>query len=97
MADRVQGVWTEAGKPGRPKIAALTYFNLSEDADASALAYLSDYYGDWGPRIAQYAPRTPDQLRETAKRFEDAGVDELFVDPTLADLAEIDRAAEALL
>jgi alkanesulfonate monooxygenase SsuD/methylene tetrahydromethanopterin reductase-like flavin-dependent oxidoreductase (luciferase family) len=97
MAERVRGVWAGAGKPGRPAIAALTYFNLSEDAEASAVAYLTDYYGDWGPRIAQYAPKSPDQLRETAKRFEDAGVDELFVDPTLADLAEIDRAAEVLL
>jgi hypothetical protein len=30
-------------------------------------------------------------------KFEDLGFDELFVDPTVADLGQIDRAAEAVL
>lgn len=42
-------------------------------------------------------PKTPQALKETVSRFEDYGFDELFVDPTVAELAEIDRAAEAVL
>jgi len=31
------------------------------------------------------------------KKFEDFGFDELFLDPTVADGAEVDRAADAVL
>ena len=46
--------------------------------------------------IAEGAPRGPDAVRDTAKRFEDAGIDELIFDPTVADLREVDLLADAL-
>ena len=36
-------------------------------------------------------------VRETVKKFRDYGFDELFLDPTVADLEEVDRAADAAL
>jgi hypothetical protein len=36
-------------------------------------------------------------VRTTASRFEEAGVDELIFDPTVADLEQVDRLADVLL
>jgi len=97
FAQRVRAAWREAGRQGEPRIVALTYFGLRESALETATDYLGHYYGEAGKQFAQWIPKTPDQLREAARKYEDHGFDELFVDPTLADLTEIDRAAEALL
>jgi alkanesulfonate monooxygenase SsuD/methylene tetrahydromethanopterin reductase-like flavin-dependent oxidoreductase (luciferase family) len=97
FADRVRQAWKESGRDGQPKIVGLTYFGLSEQALEAATKYLGDYYGDMGRQLAQFIPKTSQALKETVKKFEDYGFDELFVDPTVADLAELDRAAEAVL
>jgi alkanesulfonate monooxygenase SsuD/methylene tetrahydromethanopterin reductase-like flavin-dependent oxidoreductase (luciferase family) len=97
FAERVRKAWSEAAREGEPTIAALTYFGLSDDALEAATEYLSHYYGEMGERFAQSIPTSPQALKETVGKFEDNGFDELLLDPTLADLAEIDRAAEAIL
>jgi alkanesulfonate monooxygenase SsuD/methylene tetrahydromethanopterin reductase-like flavin-dependent oxidoreductase (luciferase family) len=97
FAERVRKAWKEAGKEGEPKIVGLTYFGLSDRALEAATEYLGDYYGEMGKQFAQYIPKTPEALKETVKQFEDIGFDELFLDPTLSDLEEIDRAAQAVL
>lgn len=95
--ERVRKAWVEAGREGEPRIVGLVYFGLAPDAAQRAAEYLGDYYGDMGKQIASGIPMTPEALRDTLKQFEDHGFDELFLDPTSADLAEIDRAAEAVL
>ena len=97
FAERVRKAWKDGGREGQPRIVGLSYFVLGEGADEEGAAYLSDYYGPYGPRIAQAMPRSAEQLREAASRFEGYGFDELFFDPTVADLAQLDLAAEAVL
>jgi alkanesulfonate monooxygenase SsuD/methylene tetrahydromethanopterin reductase-like flavin-dependent oxidoreductase (luciferase family) len=97
FAKRVRTAWKDAGREGQPRIVALTYFALGEGAAEKGAAYLSAYYGPYGPRIAQAMPNSPQQMKETVSRFESYGFDELFFDPTVADLAQIDRVAEAVL
>jgi alkanesulfonate monooxygenase SsuD/methylene tetrahydromethanopterin reductase-like flavin-dependent oxidoreductase (luciferase family) len=97
FAERVRMAWKDAGREGQPRIVALTYFALGEGAAEKGAAYLSDYYGPYGPRIAQAMPTSPQQMKETVSKFEGYGFDELFFDPTVADLAQIDRVAEAVL
>jgi probable F420-dependent oxidoreductase len=97
FAERVRKAWAEAGREGQPKIVALSYFGLGEGALEKATAYLGDYYGEMGKQFAQWIPKTPEALKEVVKKFADFGFDELLVDPTSADLDQIDRAAEALL
>jgi alkanesulfonate monooxygenase SsuD/methylene tetrahydromethanopterin reductase-like flavin-dependent oxidoreductase (luciferase family) len=97
FAERVRAAWKESGREGRPYIVGLSYFGLGDDALIHASRYLDSYYGDFGPRIAQWMPKTPDALRETVKKFQDFGFDELFVDPTNADPGQVDLAADALL
>jgi hypothetical protein len=73
------------------------YFGLRDDALERATEYLGDYYGDFGKQFAGFIPKSPEALRETAGTFEAAGFDELILDPTVADVDEIDRAAAVVL
>jgi alkanesulfonate monooxygenase SsuD/methylene tetrahydromethanopterin reductase-like flavin-dependent oxidoreductase (luciferase family) len=99
FAAQVRKAWQEAGRPGAPRIVALNYFTLGHGPDVERGGYLRDYYGDapWVDQIIQWLPRTPEALRELVKRFADAGVDELIFDPVIADLAQLDLLADAVL
>jgi probable F420-dependent oxidoreductase len=99
FAERVRKAWKEAGREGVPRIVALNYFALGDSPEVERGGYLSDYYGGapWLAQMIQYLPRTPEALRATAKAFADVGVDELIFCPTIADLAQVDLLAEAVL
>ena len=93
-------VWEQAGGTGQPRVLALTYFSLGEEHTAESLHNLRSYYGflgDWAEQIAGGASRTPAAVKETADAFEAVGVDELIFDPTVADLDQVDRLADAVL
>jgi alkanesulfonate monooxygenase SsuD/methylene tetrahydromethanopterin reductase-like flavin-dependent oxidoreductase (luciferase family) len=92
--------WEQAGGPGQPRIVALTYFSLGEEHTDESLHNLRSYYGflgDWAEGVATSAPRTPTAVRERAAAFEETGIDELIFDPTVADLDQVDRLADAVL
>jgi alkanesulfonate monooxygenase SsuD/methylene tetrahydromethanopterin reductase-like flavin-dependent oxidoreductase (luciferase family) len=97
FAERIRAAWKEGGREGEPRIVGLTYFGLRDDALDKAREYLGHYYGEVGLRFAESIPKTPQALQETAGKFAECGFDELFVDPTVADIEEVDRAAVALL
>jgi alkanesulfonate monooxygenase SsuD/methylene tetrahydromethanopterin reductase-like flavin-dependent oxidoreductase (luciferase family) len=97
FAERVREAWKGAGREGQPKIVGLTYFALGEGSVEKAAAYLTDYYGPYGPRILEGMPKSPQELKERISSFEGYGFDELFLDPTVADLAQLEKAAEAAL
>jgi alkanesulfonate monooxygenase SsuD/methylene tetrahydromethanopterin reductase-like flavin-dependent oxidoreductase (luciferase family) len=100
FADRVRQAWKEAGREGSPKIVALTYFSVGEGTEEASRDYLRFYYshlGEWVERIVEGAWRGQDAVREAVTRFQDAGVDELIFDPTVADLAQVDTLADAVL
>jgi alkanesulfonate monooxygenase SsuD/methylene tetrahydromethanopterin reductase-like flavin-dependent oxidoreductase (luciferase family) len=91
--------WTEAGGTGQPRVLALAYFSLGEEHTDESLRNLRTYYGflgDWAEGIASGASRTPEAVRATAAAFEEAGVDELVFDPTVGDLDQVDRLADAV-
>ncbi|MGH2674422.1 MAG: LLM class flavin-dependent oxidoreductase [Actinomycetota bacterium] len=100
FAERVRTAWKEAGREGEPRIVALSYFSLGDEVAEESKANLLDYYafvGEWAARIAESAPRSPDAVRETVASFEDAGVDELILDPTVSSLDQVDRLADVIL
>jgi len=100
FADGIRSAWTAAGRTGEPRLSALTYFSLGGDADEASRKYLRDYYrftGDFATQIAESAIRSVPQLRDATKAFEDAGFTELYFDPTVASLTQVDRLAEAVL
>lgn len=97
--ERVRKAWQEAGREGVPRITALTYFALGDSPRAAQGGYLGDYYGaaPWVEQLIQSLPRTTESLRATARAFADVGVDELIFFPTIADLAQVELLADAIL
>jgi alkanesulfonate monooxygenase SsuD/methylene tetrahydromethanopterin reductase-like flavin-dependent oxidoreductase (luciferase family) len=100
FADRVRSAWSEAGRGGEPRLAALVYFSLGDDAAEASRRYLLDYYsfsGEYATRIAESAYRSVSDLRDMAKAFQDAGFTEMYFDPTVASVDQVDRLAAAVL
>jgi hypothetical protein len=71
-------------------------FVLGDGGRDAASAYLSDYYGDWGPNMAQQIPGDADQIRGAVAAFEATGSDEMIFDPVTSDMRQLDLLAEAL-
>jgi alkanesulfonate monooxygenase SsuD/methylene tetrahydromethanopterin reductase-like flavin-dependent oxidoreductase (luciferase family) len=100
FVERVRAAWRDAGREGSPQIVALNYFGLG-DTEEQSRGYLLDYYGFLGPdtaeMIASSAHRSPEAVRDVIAGFEEAGVDELILDPTVGDPAQVDLLARAAL
>ena len=80
-----------------PRLTALAYFSLGDD-DASR-AYLKDYYAFTGPFadvIADSALRTPEAINAAVAAFAEVGITDLYLDPTVPSLDQIDRLAAIL-
>jgi alkanesulfonate monooxygenase SsuD/methylene tetrahydromethanopterin reductase-like flavin-dependent oxidoreductase (luciferase family) len=97
IADRVREAWRAAGREGRPRIVCLQYFALGARAEEGSAAYLTDYYGEWGPKIAAGIPTSAEALKETVERFRAIGTDELILDPTIGELEQVELLAKAVL
>jgi hypothetical protein len=86
-----------AGCEGEPRIGALVYFGLSDpEASRDSLRQYYAFLGEWADRIADSAVRTPEAVGDIARAFADVGVTDLVFDPTVADVDEVDRLADAL-
>jgi alkanesulfonate monooxygenase SsuD/methylene tetrahydromethanopterin reductase-like flavin-dependent oxidoreductase (luciferase family) len=92
-----QRAWSDAGRPGRPRIVVGRYFNLGPDADATADEYIQHYYGDqfFGAARADVLT-TPAHLHRELERLRDAGCDDVLLFPCSAELDQPRRLAGAL-
>jgi alkanesulfonate monooxygenase SsuD/methylene tetrahydromethanopterin reductase-like flavin-dependent oxidoreductase (luciferase family) len=99
LAARVRTAWDEAGRDGKPRIVALTYFSLGDDVEERSYSYLRRYYAYTGAAdaVAAGALRTPEAIQDALDQYTDAGVDELIFDPTVAELSQVDRLAGLVL
>lgn len=89
--------WKEAGRPGKPRFVAGQYFALGTDAAEKGREYIRHYYSFLpaiADAVAQSIPTTPEAVKESIQSFADIGLDELILWPTVADLAQLERAAE---
>ena len=100
FAERVRAAWKDSGKAGDPKIVALQYFSLGDEVVEASKNYILDYYGFLGDRALGFAEhgvhRSPGAIKDVIQKFTDAGVDEFILDPTVADLEQIDRLADVV-
>jgi alkanesulfonate monooxygenase SsuD/methylene tetrahydromethanopterin reductase-like flavin-dependent oxidoreductase (luciferase family) len=97
MVEQVRAAWKEAGRGGEPRLAALSYYSLGDDAESASRDYLRDYYnflGDYAEQIADGAIRSESGIREAVRAFEGIGVSELYFVPTTTSLDQIDRLAD---
>jgi alkanesulfonate monooxygenase SsuD/methylene tetrahydromethanopterin reductase-like flavin-dependent oxidoreductase (luciferase family) len=96
-AASAHAAWSDLGRPGRPLLWGQGYFAL--DDEHAGAAYLRDYYAFTGPfadKIAAGNLTSARAVRDVVRGYEEAGCDELILFPTVADLDELDRLAEAL-
>ena len=97
-ADTARAAWRGAGREGEPRLAAIGYVSLGDDAEGHARRYLGDYYsfaGDYVDRIVAGALTTRQTVADTVAGFTAAGCDELILFPANPDLQQIELIAEA--
>jgi alkanesulfonate monooxygenase SsuD/methylene tetrahydromethanopterin reductase-like flavin-dependent oxidoreductase (luciferase family) len=95
---KTEAAWRAAGRDGTPRIMALAYFALGEDARAAADRYLKDYYaflGEYADMVAGSAAVDAATVQGYVQAFAEAGCDELIFFPCDADPAQVDLLAEA--
>jgi alkanesulfonate monooxygenase SsuD/methylene tetrahydromethanopterin reductase-like flavin-dependent oxidoreductase (luciferase family) len=99
--DTVLSAWDEAGRSGRPRLIASTYFALGPDARKVYEDSMRPYYG-YEESMHQWALEptalvTPEAIVTAIKRFEDAGIDEMvFTASSLLGVDAIHRLADAV-
>lgn len=96
---QLRSAWSDAGREGAPRTAALFYFVLGDDAQRTAQQNLGHYYaflGDYAQRIVQSAAKDPDTVKGYLAGFEQAGADEVICFPASSDPSQVERLAEAV-
>jgi alkanesulfonate monooxygenase SsuD/methylene tetrahydromethanopterin reductase-like flavin-dependent oxidoreductase (luciferase family) len=96
---KLEEAWRAAGRSGRPRKAALSYYSLGPEAERNANSYLTDYYAflgeDLANMIAGSAAKDADTVKQYAAAFEQAGADELVFFPSSSDPEQVDLLVEA--
>lgn len=98
---KVIDAWAAAGRADPPHFSTNLWFALGSDAPDRLSGYVYRYLRIFDEGFArQTAERAPVHssaaLRDAVEAARRAGCDELFLVPTTADPAELDRAREAL-
>ena len=98
---KTEAAWHEAGREGEPRVAALAYFALGENAEQAAEKDLKHYYAwlgdDLAGQIAGSAATDADTVNGYTEAFEQAGCDELILFPTDPDPGQVDLLADVVL
>jgi alkanesulfonate monooxygenase SsuD/methylene tetrahydromethanopterin reductase-like flavin-dependent oxidoreductase (luciferase family) len=99
FAERVRAAWREAGRSGDPEIVAMTRFGIGADVAAMSRESARDYFAILGDELAEVfaedAARDEETVREIIGQYAAAGIDELIFNPTVAELSQVDRLADA--
>ncbi|HET6262772.1 MAG TPA: LLM class flavin-dependent oxidoreductase [Chloroflexia bacterium] len=94
-ADKARAAWSDAGRPGKPRIWGQGYFALGgDDVRERGMAYLRDYYAFTGPfaeKIAAGLLTTPQGIAGFLRGYEEAGCDEMVLFPTSPDIAQLEQ------
>jgi alkanesulfonate monooxygenase SsuD/methylene tetrahydromethanopterin reductase-like flavin-dependent oxidoreductase (luciferase family) len=97
--EQAERAWKEAGRPGKPRFVAATYWGLGPQAAERSAEYIRHYYSFLGPAVEQFAnsvPSTPEAVKGVIQAFADIGVDELICWPCVSDLDQVDRLADLI-
>jgi len=98
-AERARAAWSDAARPGRPRLWGLGYFALgpgAEDAGRRALGRYYAFAGAAAGRIEAGLLASPEAIAGHCAGYAEAGCDELVLFPTVAELDQVDRLAEVV-
>lgn len=99
MFERVRGGWREAGRSGEPRLVVGMYYSLGPNSQEPGERYIRDFVGfggDIAEQLVQSILSTPEAIKEAMQSYEGIGADELILWPTVAELDQIDRLADAI-
>lgn len=87
--------WREAGRPGRPRLVAGTWYASSEKADDLAAARLASYLTKGGPPepVLSGISRGREGVEAAVRAYRAQGADEVTFFPLLDDVAELEWLA----
>ena len=89
--------WKDNGRAGTPRFVAGLTFAIGEDAFERGRANQTRYYswmGEAAEARAKAMPSTAAAVRDALGALEAVGVDEVVLGPAVADLDQLDRAAD---
>jgi alkanesulfonate monooxygenase SsuD/methylene tetrahydromethanopterin reductase-like flavin-dependent oxidoreductase (luciferase family) len=98
-AAKTRAAWQAAGREGEPRLMALGYYALGNNAEQAANNYLRDYYafiGEYAGMIADSAAKDVATVNAYIQGFTDAGCDELLLFPCDPDPGQVDLLADAI-
>jgi alkanesulfonate monooxygenase SsuD/methylene tetrahydromethanopterin reductase-like flavin-dependent oxidoreductase (luciferase family) len=98
-AEKARAAWTDAGRPDRLQLWGMGYYALGEDATEAGTQYIRDYYDFAGPfaeKIAAGLLTTPQAIVTFLRGYQEAGCDEVILFPTVSNINQIDRLANAI-
>ena len=99
-AERARTAWTDAARPGRPRLWAQGYYALGGgDTRERAASYMRDYYAFTGPfvdRIVEGMLTTPQQVMAFVRGYAEAGCDELVLLPAVSDIKQLHLLADVI-
>jgi alkanesulfonate monooxygenase SsuD/methylene tetrahydromethanopterin reductase-like flavin-dependent oxidoreductase (luciferase family) len=96
-AGAVRRSWTDAGRPGEPRIVTGRYFSLGPDADTVADHYIRHYYGDTFFAMARADTlTTAQQVRQELDRLADAGATDVLLYPSSTQPQQLHRLSAAV-
>jgi len=98
MFDLARDAWEKAGRTEPPRLVGGFWYSLASDAEARLRKYVYEYLKVFGDPMANgvagtMTRHTPDAVAEAIENLRRAGSDEIFLVPTTADIAEIERVA----
>ena len=91
--------WQAAGKPGKPRLAAVCSYALGSNAADVVGGYIRHYYSFLGPaaeQMAQNAISSTEAITGLIHDLEGIGMDELVFLPSAADMGQLDRLADII-
>jgi alkanesulfonate monooxygenase SsuD/methylene tetrahydromethanopterin reductase-like flavin-dependent oxidoreductase (luciferase family) len=99
LSPKVRAAWSEAGRDGEPRMLAIAYYSLGENAEENARRDLAHYYEWLGEQVVELivaaAATDAEAVRSYIQAYEDVGCDELTFFPCSSDPEQVDLLAEA--
>jgi alkanesulfonate monooxygenase SsuD/methylene tetrahydromethanopterin reductase-like flavin-dependent oxidoreductase (luciferase family) len=98
-AEKVREAWSEAGNEGQPRLMALGYYTLGDEAQEKVDSYINNYYAFLGAETAGYiasaAATDPETVQQYMSAYEGAGCDELVLFSATAEVEQVGLLADA--